>query len=80
MRNFTARLLELNDDGYFNKDILIQDLLNYLSEDEVKNFVQRSDFIGFEDLGFISSDSEEDEKDYDDAESDDDNALEEEFA
>ena len=69
-REFTSRMLELLDDGMFNKDDLIHDLLNYLCEDEVKDFVRRSDFIGFEDLGFRSSWLERD----------DDNALEEDFA
>jgi hypothetical protein len=69
-REFTRRLLELNDEGYFDKDHLIQDLLGYLSEDEVKDFVKRNDFFGFEDLGFTSSWLEKD----------DDNALEEDFA
>ena len=67
-REFTRRMLELKDEGYFDKDMLIQDLLTYLSEAEVKDFVRRNDFFGFEDLGFTSSWLERD----------DDNALEEE--
>ena len=67
-REFTRRMLELKDEGYFDKDMLIQDLLTYLSEAEVKDFVRRNDFFGFEDLGFTSSWLEKD----------DDNALEEE--
>jgi len=69
-REFTTRMLELLDEGMFNKDDLIHDLLNYLCEDEVKDFVLRNDFIGFEGLGFRSSWLERD----------DDNALEEDFA
>ena len=69
-REFTTRMLEMLDEGMFNKDDLIHDLLNYLSEDEVKDFVRRNDFVGFEDLGFRSSWLEHD----------DDNALEEDFA
>jgi hypothetical protein len=88
MRDFTRRMLELNDEGMFDKDMLIQDLLTYLSEDEVKDFVRRSDFFGFEDLGFRSSCSEpEDEEDYEyynrlEAERDvyGDNATESDFA
>jgi hypothetical protein len=68
-REFTKRILELNDEGYFDKDFLIQDLLEFLSEDEVKTFVKRQDFFGFEDIGFTSSWRE----------GDDDNALEEEL-
>ena len=49
-REYTTRFLELLDEGMFNKDLLIQDLLGYLSEQEVKDFVKREDFFGFEDL------------------------------
>ena len=63
-REFTSRMLELLDEGMFNKDDLIHDLLNYLSENEVKDFVRRSDFIGFEDLGFRSSWSDEEDYEY----------------
>ena len=63
-REFTTRMLELNDEGMFDKDVLIQDLLSFLSENEVKAFVKASDFIGFEDLGFTSShDDDEEEED-----------------
>jgi len=68
-REFTVRTLEMLEDGYFDKDTLILNLLNFLSEDEVKCFVKRNDFFGYEDLGFTSSWLE----------SDDDNALEEEL-
>ena len=61
-REFTKRMMELNEEGMFDKDILIQDLLGFLSEDDVENFVRRNDFFGFEDLGFISSFSENDEE------------------
>jgi hypothetical protein len=58
-REFTTRMHELLDDGMFNKDMLIFDLLEYLTEDEVKDFVRRNDYYGFKDLGFTSSDDEE---------------------
>ena len=61
VREFTSRMIDLNDEGYFDKDLLIRDLLNWMSEGDVKQFVRASDFIGFEDLGFISSMSEEDD-------------------
>lgn len=67
-REYTSRMLELLEEGMFDKDALILDLLNYLSESEVKNFVKRNDFYGFRDLGFVSSHEEEDEYiDIDDA-------------
>lgn len=75
-REFTSRMIELLEEGLFNKDDLIVDLLNFLSEDEVKCFVKRQDFYGFEHLGFKSSWYDYDE---DFLERDDDNALEEEF-
>ena len=54
-REFTTRMMELLEEEMFNKDILIQDLLNHMSEQEVKNFVEEQDFIGFKDLGFTST-------------------------
>jgi len=69
-REFTNRMIDLLEEGMFDKDNLIFDLLNFLSEDEVKCFVKRNDFFGFEHLGFTSSWLEQD----------DDNALEEDFS
>lgn len=66
-REFTARMMEMTEEGSFDKDTLILELLNFLSEDEVKKFVRYCDFAGFEDLGFVSSSSEEDDDDYDDS-------------
>ena len=57
-REFTKRMMELVEEEMFDKDILIQDLLSFLSENDVENFVRRNDFFGFEDLGFRSSWSE----------------------
>ena len=57
-REFTKRMMELVEEGMFDKHILIQDLLCFLSEDDVEKFVRRNDFFGFEDLGFHSSWSE----------------------
>ena len=74
VREFTSRMIDLNDEGYFDKDLLIRDLLNWMTEGDVKQFVRASDFIGFEDLGFISSLSETEDDIYGD------NALDEEFA
>lgn len=51
-REYTRRMLELLEEGSFNEDVLIRDLLNFLSEAEVEEFVRHSDFVGFEDLGF----------------------------
>lgn len=79
-REFTSRMLELLNEGTFNKDDLIHDLLNYLSENEVKDFVRRQDFYGFEDLGFRSSWFNYDEDKIEpEADIYGDNALEHEF-
>jgi hypothetical protein len=88
VREFTSRMIDLNDEGYFDKDQLIRDLLSWMPEGDVKQFVRAYDFIGFEDLGFVSSMSpEQEEEDYEyynrlEAERDiyGDNALDEEFA
>ena len=61
-RQFTARMLDLLEEEMFNKDILILELLNYMSEQEVKNFVEEQDFVGFKDLGFTSTYDETDEE------------------
>jgi hypothetical protein len=91
VREYTSRMIDLNDQGYFDKDQLILDLLNWMPEGDVKQFVRAYDFIGFEDLGFISSNSEieEDEEldelaeahaEFLEADIYGDNALEEDFA
>ena len=49
-REYTNRVLDLVDEGVFDKDSLIQDLLGWLSEDEVREMVQRNDYYGFADL------------------------------
>jgi len=43
-RRFTSALMEAVDDGLINKDILIQSLLCYMSEADVKDFVEREDY------------------------------------
>lgn len=74
VREFTSRMIDLNDEGMFDKDQLILDLLNWMPEGDVKQFVRAYDFFGFEDLGFVSSLSETEDDIYGD------NALEEELA
>jgi len=44
-RFHTIQLLQMVDDGMVDKDYLIQDLLGYLSEDEVEDFMRRNDYI-----------------------------------
>ena len=44
-RFHTYQLLQMVDDGVVDKDYLIQDLLGYLSEDEVEEFMRKNDYI-----------------------------------
>jgi hypothetical protein len=37
-RKCTKKMLELIDESYFDKDVLIRDLLNWLSEEDVEEF------------------------------------------
>lgn len=46
-RYFTCQLLDLVDQGVLNKDSLIQDLLGWMSEHEVEQFVRNNDIIDF---------------------------------
>ena len=55
-REYTTRLLEMVDEGLIDKESLIQDLLGWLSEDEVKEFAERNDYI-------VDEDEEDDEYD-----------------
>jgi hypothetical protein len=49
-REYTNRLLELVDEGMFDRDILIRNILSFMSEQDVKDFVKCEDYFGFEDL------------------------------
>ncbi len=42
-RQYTVALLTAVEDGILDKDSLINDLLGYLSEAEVEDFVRRND-------------------------------------
>jgi hypothetical protein len=44
-RDITAKLLEMIEDGALDKDIVIQAFCEYLSEDDIKDFVSVNDFI-----------------------------------
>jgi len=41
MREFTNAVIEAKDEGILDRDELIRDLLNYLSDSEVKNFLSK---------------------------------------
>jgi len=44
-RPVTCQMLDGVEQGMFDKDNLIRDLLNWLSEDEVKSFARRNDYL-----------------------------------
>jgi len=48
-REYTDRLYEMLQDGLIDAESLVQDLLGWLSEDEVKEFAERNDYITEED-------------------------------
>jgi hypothetical protein len=48
-REYTDRLYEMLQDGLIDAESLVQDLLSWLSEDEVKEFAERNDYITEED-------------------------------
>ena len=44
-RPVTSKLLDNLEQGVYDKDNMIRDLLNWLSEDEVKTFARRNDYL-----------------------------------
>ena len=44
VREYTNKLLDMVDEGIVDKDILIRELLNYMSEDDVKDFVITNEY------------------------------------
>ena len=56
-RYFTCQLLDLVECGVLNKDTLIADLLGWMSEHEVEQFVRSNDLIDL-----IEVDEEEEEE------------------
>lgn len=44
-REYTNRMLEMVEEGYFDKDMLIRDLLSWMSEHEVREFVDANRFF-----------------------------------
>lgn len=52
-REYTNKIIELVDEGLINRDELIRDLLNWLSEAEVEDFWDQNlseDFETFEEI------------------------------
>lgn len=47
IREYTNKIIEMVDEGLIDRDILIRDLLNYMSESDVENFYDQ--YYGYED-------------------------------
>ena len=47
MRKYTNKIIEMVDEGLVDRDMLIRDLLNYMSESDVENFYDQ--YYGYED-------------------------------
>lgn len=47
-RFYTIQLMALVEDGAVDKDYLIRDLLGYLSEDEVEDFMRMNDYMAID--------------------------------
>lgn len=47
MRKYTNKIIEMVDEGLIDRDMLIRDLLNYMSESDVENFYDQ--YYGYED-------------------------------
>lgn len=44
-RFYTVQLMEMVDEGLVDKDYLINDLLGWLSEEEVERFMRSNDYM-----------------------------------
>ena len=42
VREYTNKIIEMVDEGLLDRDMLIRDLLNYMSESDVKDFYNSS--------------------------------------
>lgn len=60
-RPFTTQLLEASDEGALDKDTLIADLLGYMSEAEVEDFVRKNDMLYVIGMEEDEDESEEEE-------------------
>lgn len=49
MRKYTKQVLDLVEQGMIDKDILIRDLLGWMSEDDVREFIERNDYVSCHD-------------------------------
>jgi hypothetical protein len=61
-REYSNRLYGLYEDGMFNTDQLVLSMIMWMSERDVKEFVQANQFMGFSDLPDGPQDPDEDEE------------------
>jgi hypothetical protein len=59
-REFTTKLLEMVEDGALDKDLVIQAFCDYLSEDDIKEFMISNDFAEDEPK-YINEDYDDDQ-------------------
>ena len=50
VRHYTNKLLEYIEEGLLNKDSVIKSFCSYLSEDDIKDFMEREEFLTDEDI------------------------------
>lgn len=60
-RPVTTAMLDALDNGMFDKDALIGDLLGFMSEQDVADFVRRNDYADFIQLDDDAYDGQPDE-------------------
>ena len=49
VRKYTNQLLEMSEQGLINKDDLIRNLLSYMSESDVQDFVECNEYVEVDD-------------------------------
>ena len=69
-RAYTCALLELVDEGFLDKDQLIQDLLGWMSEDDVQSFCDKNLRDENDNEPMIGPADEDEEDDFEDEECD----------
>lgn len=48
-RDATKKILDMVAEGAVDKDVLIRDLLGWMSEDDVREFIDRNDYVSIHD-------------------------------
>lgn len=59
MRVYTIKLIDMVDDGFLDKGRLIRDLINWMSEDDIRDFMIANEYVDSE---YEDDEYEEDEE------------------